>query len=341
MSAPLSRRRALGLLAGAPAAVWLAPLPPPDPMPALSNPTDGAGTNAPAYHFAVGAVRAAVVSDGQAPFPPHPLYAPEQTEAEVEAAMRARFLDPAAYVLNANALVLWAASGVVVVDAGAGATLGPGLGRLPAHLAAVGVAPDDVAHVVLTHGHLDHTGGLTDPDGRAVYPNAALHVAEPEHALWTAETPDVGALGRLPDEFVGAFLRTARAAFAAYADRLSLFRVGDEVAPGVRAVAAPGHTPGHTALLVSDGSDALLHVADAFHHEAFDLAHPRWATAFDHDRDAAYRARVGLLDRAAADRTRVLAYHAPFPGIGHVTARPQAEAYGWEPEPWRLGPPGP
>ena len=349
MTSPLTRRRAIALIGGAvgsaASAAAFAPAGPARPLHASATPPDvvldDPPPNASAYRFRIGDIEATVVSDGQAVFPPHPLYAPDQSQEEVAEAMQAHFLDPAAYVLNANALVLrTAASGLVLVDTGAGSTLGPGLGHLPRHLRAAGFDAAGVAHVVLTHGHLDHTGGIVtrreSGEGVALaFPNATYHVAEAELALWTAADPDLGALALLPEGFRRSFVETARGAFDATHGRLRTFRPGTEVLAGIEAVEAVGHTPGHVGLLVSDGGEALLHVGDVFHHEAFDLAHPEWRTAFDHDPEAAYRVRLRLLDRAAADRALVLAYHAPFPGLGHIAARGTGR-YGWEQEPWSL-----
>lgn len=91
-----------------------------------------------------------------------------------------------------------------------------------------------------------------------------------------------------------------------------------EVVPGVYAVPAPGHTPGHIAVVISSAKAQLLHIADAVLHPLH-LEHPAWRNVFDLNEDDAVATRQRLLDRAAADKMNILAYHFPFHGLGRVT----------------------
>jgi len=104
----------------------------------------------------------------------------------------------------------------------------------------------------------------------------------------------------------------------------------------VRALPLPGHSPGHTGLVLESEGEALVHVADLVHHPAFDLAHPHWRTAFDHDPVRAERTRRETLGWLARERLLTTAYHLPFPALGHVRAA--ADGYAWEPAPWRFEP---
>ena len=102
---------------------------------------------------------------------------------------------------------------------------------------------------------------------------------------------------------------------------------------GLEVVDAPGHTPGHIALLVSSGKEALLNAADTVHHHVLMFAHPEWTSSFDSDPKMAAETRRKILQRAAGDGLRVLGYHLPFPGIGHVRTA-KGGAFEWVPEPW-------
>jgi glyoxylase-like metal-dependent hydrolase (beta-lactamase superfamily II) len=75
----------------------------------------------------------------------------------------------------------------VLIDVGAGNTMQPTLGKLPANLKAAGINPAEVTHIILTHIHPDHANGLVDDDGGAVYPNAEVLVHAQELDFWMAE----------------------------------------------------------------------------------------------------------------------------------------------------------
>ncbi len=108
---------------------------------------------------------------------------------------------------------------------------------------------------------------------------------------------------------------------------------GQKILEGsVEIVGAPGHTPGHIAVQIVSGKECLLHLADTVHHYVLMFAHPEWTSAFDSDPQMAAATRKKVFERAASDRTRVLGYHLPFPGIGHVRAA--KEGFEWIPEPW-------
>jgi glyoxylase-like metal-dependent hydrolase (beta-lactamase superfamily II) len=111
--------------------------------------------------------------------------------------------------------------------------------------------------------------------------------------------------------------------------RIELLDAEKEIVPGVRAIPAPGHTPGHIALLIASSKTQLLHLSDAVLHPLL-LENPGWRNVFDLDPDGALRTRRGLFDRAATDKINVLAYHFPFPGLGRV--KTSGSSWKWEAE---------
>ena len=106
-----------------------------------------------------------------------------------------------------------------------------------------------------------------------------------------------------------------------------MFEGEKEVVPGVHVIPAPGHTPGHVALVISSSKEQLLHLEDSVLHPMH-LEHPAWRNAFDLNQDDAATTQRRLFDRAAPDNAIVLAYHFPFPGIGSV--KTSANAWKWE-----------
>lgn len=301
-------------------------------MTATRTPSPG---NATTYRFRIGGLPAVAVSDGQARFPAYPAYAPNAEEAEVRAALREHGLDERQHLLNATSLLLLTPSGAVLVDAGAGAALGPGFGLLPDGLRSLGLGPDAVTTVHVTHAHLDHIGGLVDDDGQAVFGSATLSMARREWEHWTDPDLDLTWMAVDP-EFREAFTTAARRALPPYAERLALFDDEAELAPGVIATRTGVHTPGHSIVTVTDGQERLLVVGDLFHHEAFDLAHPHWCTAFDDDPKGMPQLRRDLLGRAADAGDLVFAYHAPFPGLGRLFRR--GDGFRFTASPWLFVP---
>ena len=290
-------------------------------------------SNSPLYHFAIGKIKATVVSDGQAQFPAYPLYAVNATKNAVTQALAGRFLPTEHYTLQCNVLCLDNGKDRILIDTGAGTTLGPALGQLNANLQRAGIAPASITAVLLTHAHLDHVSGITDREGKLQFPNAHIYLSEREWRFWKERDVDLSAMP-IEEGFRRNFIDAAQQNLLPFSDRLFPFRYGQEILPRIYAIDAAGHSPGHTAYLIASGGESLLHAGDVFHHEAFDLQHPDWATAFDQDAKQAYRTRLRMLDQAAADKTFLMAYHVPFPAIGYV--RKSGNGYGWEATPWRF-----
>lgn len=231
--------------------------------------------------------------------------------------------------ITVNAFLLHMPGRLVLVDGGGGTSMGPGMGALSAGLASMGVAPADVDVVLATHLHPDHVGGLVDSGGVAVFPNAELVVHEAEPRFWG----DDAVFAKLPDEHKE-FALLARATVAAYGNRLRQVRDG-EVLPGVSALPAPGHTPGHTGWLIASGDASLLIWGDVVHMPGVQFARPDAGMGFDVDGALAIATRQRLMDMAATERLRVAGMHLDFPAFGHVA--PAREGYAFVPEVWQPG----
>jgi len=275
--------------------------------------------------FTVGSVECRVVPDGVMGYEPESLYSglpPEETGPAVSRLVDDRGLVPVPY----HPLLVRTAAGLALIDTGAGLAVaeesGEPVGRLPQALAAAGVAADDVALVVLSHAHPDHIGGLTAGNGsgrRLTFPRARHVIGRAEYQYWTS--------GQVPGDFAWmGDLARQHLIPVERAGLLDLVEGEQEVAPGIRVIPAPGHTPGHLAIGLASGPQHAIFVADAVLGEP-NFAHPDWTSPFDTDRAQAARTRRQLLDAAARDTAVVAGYHLWGPG----TVAPHADGYHWNP----------
>jgi glyoxylase-like metal-dependent hydrolase (beta-lactamase superfamily II) len=272
-----------------------------------------ANTQAPGvYRLKVGTFEVTVLSDGNLAIDRN-LFVGDA--AGCDALLDKAFLPAGAIPTCVNEWLVNTGDKVVLVDAGAGTSFAPTLGKMHGNLAVAGVDPRTVDAVVITHMHPDHIPGLLGKDGSVMFPNAVVHVNADEYAFWTSEQNSAKA----PDEFK-VFFDLAKAAIKPYADagKMQTFTDGAQFAPGVTAAAAPGHTVGHTMVRVSsDGSDLLLW-GDIVHCAALQFAEPERAIAFDADPAMAIANRKKVFDMVTSDRLLFAGAHLPFPGVGHA-----------------------
>lgn len=260
----------------------------------------------------VGKIEVTALLDGYMEMPAALFKAPEEEAARLA---HEQFQAVSPRLSPVNAYLINLGDRLVLIDTGAADLFGPTLGKVPQALAAVGIHPEQIDAVLLTHMHPDHVGGAIDPHGKAVYSNAELIVSEADFRYWH----DDAALGQAPAAFKP-FFSGARAVAKAYQKRLTQFSGETEVFGELRSVPLPGHTPGHTGVMVRSGDDALFIWADIVHHAAFQFAHPEWGPAFDVDGNQAAASRKRALAQAAYDRILLAGMHLPFPGFGYIAS---------------------
>jgi glyoxylase-like metal-dependent hydrolase (beta-lactamase superfamily II) len=214
--------------------------------------------------------------------------------------------------LDVNAFLIRHRGKLILSDAGSGHTMGPTLGKLPANLRAIGVAPETIDLIMLTHLHPDHSLGLVDEAGKAVFPKAELIVHEIEAAFWLDRVPQP-----TDSERVTRGTKAQRVVTAPYRDRIRRIKDG-EVLPGITAMLRPGHTPGHTNFLLASGRERVLLWGDIVHLASVQMARPDATLVFDVEPEVAKASRARMLEFAATEGLLVAGAHLPAPGFGRV-----------------------
>jgi len=207
----------------------------------------------------------------------------------------------------------------VLVDTGADG-LTPSTGRLVLNLQAVGIETGDIDTVILTHGHEDHVGGNTDAQGKPAFPKARYVMWKEEWTFWTSEQAE-----KLYDK---SELADTRKKLLPIRHQLDLLDHEAEIVPGISAIAAPGHTFGHMAVGISSNAEQLLCVSDAFLHPIH-IGYPEWHAAHEVAPEQIIKTRHYLLNRAVTDKALMLAFHFPFPGLGHIIRK--GTGWQWQP----------
>lgn len=296
-------------------------------QPVTSAPVGNAGH----YRFQVGDIIATVLSDGLIGGAPT-IYAGDAPEGELEDVLRRAFLPTDYLTLNLNTLLLEIRGRRVLLEAGAGSTMGPNGGRLFDNLREIGLSTADIDLVVISHTHPDHVGNLRAPDGSRAFPRATVMVPRADWAFFVEGDPDLSYMP-VPEEFQQRFAANIKQSILPVSQGIELYEAGAELLPGLTTIAATGHTPGMATFLVHSGGDQLLLTADLAYHPVVNIDRP-WRPGPDRDQEAAAAARQRIFDQAAADRMLVLGFHYPFPGLGRILRTDTG--YAWVPAGWQF-----
>lgn len=212
----------------------------------------------------------------------------------------------------------------VLIDAGPG-VFAPTTGRLPDAMSAIGIAPEDIDAVAVTHMHFDHIGGLLK-DGQRRFPNAELYIDRRDVAFFTDAAEEVAA----PD-FRKISFGTAAKVLEKYRNVQQIDRER-EIMRGLSSVDLAGHTPGHTGWRIADGDEVMTIVGDMLFHPVIHPSRFDVGVTFEPDAEAAKRMRTSFIPKAAEEGGLLAATHMPFPGLGRITRN--GSAYAWAPADW-------
>jgi glyoxylase-like metal-dependent hydrolase (beta-lactamase superfamily II) len=220
-----------------------------------------------------------------------------------------KYLPGGTYQSETNVFLVKSGGKTIVIDTGFGRTIFDSM-------KALGVSPDKVDTVLLTHTHGDHIGGLSTGDGKARFPNAELLLSEREldwsrsnNATQTALAPYIKRIKTFKPAVIETYTEAAN----------------PELAPGIRPVAAFGHTPGHSAFMLESKGQKLLVWGDLMHVQDVQFPEPGISVTYDSDGAAAAKIRKQLLEYAALNKIPIAGMHLRYPAIGFVEK--QGEGY--------------
>jgi len=286
---------------------------------AAALPVLGAMPRLATANMALGSATLTTVSDGSLMLPGSFIFDPMPKD-ELAPILAQYGQDSERLTPECNLALYRDGTNTVLFDVGSGPDFMPTAGTIVDSLDAIGLAPEDITHVLFTHAHPDHIWGLLDDFDEPLFYEASYMMGRAEWDYWwNPET--VNTIG----DARAAFAVGAKRRMEAIEDAVMLFDDGDEVLPGIAALSTPGHTPGHMAFEVRQGTEAALIVGDAIgnHHVAF--AKPGWESGSDQDGITAAATRQMLLDRLSQEQMALVGFHLPDGGMGR--AEKEGSAY--------------
>nr|WP_315481349.1 MBL fold metallo-hydrolase [uncultured Undibacterium sp.] len=275
------------------------------------------------YRVMLGDFEVTALSDGILNLPVEKLLTNTTPEKTLKALKKYYLSSPT--TTSVNAYLINTGSKLVLIDTGAASLYGPTAGRLLNSLKAAGYAPDQVDEIYITHMHSDHVGGLMNGEQLA-FPNAIVRADQHDADFWLSQMN----MDKAPAGAKGAF-QGAMVSINPYvkAGKFKSFSGETELVPGIKAVAARGHTPGHSVYLIESKGQKLMLWGDLMHVAAVQFENPSVTIAFDSDSKAAMAARKKAYADAAKQGYMVGATHLSFPGLGYL--RSEGKGYAWVP----------
>ncbi len=254
------------------------------------------------FRFPLGDFEVTTIFDGAVTLGgPHPIFGENVDAKEVAEFAESHNLPSDKMEIGFTVTLVNTGSELILFDTGNDGTQRPSAGKLRARMAEVGYVPEDVDIVALTHFHGDHIGGLM-VDGKPTFPNARYIAASKEYDHW-----------------VGIKHKMVKSHVVPLAEKTTFIGKDASVVSGIDAMAANGHTPGHTVFHVESGGKRLLITGDTANHFIASLERPDWHVKFDMDKEGAVASRKKVFGMLAADGIPFIGYHMPYPAVGYVS----------------------
>jgi glyoxylase-like metal-dependent hydrolase (beta-lactamase superfamily II) len=271
------------------------------------------------YRYKVGSIECTSINDGARSFPLPDKWVTNVSKDAALAAAEAAYMPKGMVTVPFNPQLINTGGKLALLDCGNGIsafepTKGQA-GRTLQNLAAAGVDPKTIDMVIMSHLHPDHTNGIRAADGSMAFPNAEILVPAKDWEFWMS---DENAAKAPSNEMMKGYFANVKKIYTGIESKVTKFDWDKEVAPGITSIAAPGHTPGHTAFAVSSGGSKVLIQSDVTNIPELFLRNPDWHVAYDFDPELAQKTRHKFYDMASAEKATVVGFHFPFPAVGHV-----------------------
>ncbi|MBT2619539.1 MBL fold metallo-hydrolase [Chryseobacterium sp. ISL-6] len=262
----------------------------------------------------MGEIEIYVLSDGYFGIgDPQPILAPEIEKEKVQNALKTLHLSESDYEMPITTLLIKKGNQYILVDTGEGYHDPVNAGWLQNSILEIGISPEEITDILITHAHRDHIGGILSKEGRRIYPNAKYYISAPEYSFWNNDEKDFSKskmssypTGKLQTEILRAIKND-----------LEIFEPGDILFSCLKTEFAPGHTPGHIIFHVFSENQSITHLVDIVHSPLL-INHPDWGTQWDINFEEGVATRKKIFDNCYNDKRLVTTCHLPWPGIGYI-----------------------
>jgi len=274
------------------------------------------------YTFKLGAYDITVISDGTVPQDLHVLLkgAPQQT---VDGLLHQVHLHNPVEA-SINVFLINTGKKLILVDTGAGDFFGKGFGgKFGERLGKLGLKPEDISDILITHIHTDHTGGLVH-EGKAVFPNANIYVGKADIDFFLNPENQNGVNG-----YDKAYFQQAQTAMQPYValGHVKPLSGAQKILSDFNAYPTPGHTPGHYYYRLESQGQSITFIGDSVHVEAVQFPHPDITITYDVDQPSAAKHRQTQFELLAKSSAMIAAPHLPYPGIGYINTQKEGFAF--------------
>ena len=203
-----------------------------------------------------------------------------------------------------NSYLIKTQNHILLVDAGAGINTGEDTGHLIEQMKEVGIEPNQIDIILITHFHFDHIGGLTTSEGKPVFPIATLYISKAESDYWMRDLDSIPENQRIRaskyKDILSPYVST---------NRYRTFLLNENLGDGIKALPAYGHTIGHTVYTFISKGEELWFIGDLIHFEKIQFKYPKVSVSFDYNAQMAIDSRLEYFRRAAKSNAFVAGTH--------------------------------